>query len=114
MISPDPQWDWFKILAFSILSAVGGTLGYIMRTLDKQERLSGWRVVLEGLSAAFFAVLIGLVCMEQKLSIGYTSVIIGVLSWAGARTTFILIRSLAFRKLGVPEEKVDERSDSGN
>lgn len=114
MISPDPKLDWAKILAFAVLSIIGGSLGYTIRALDKSEKVSGWRAILEGLSAGFFAVIIGFICMEQKISFGYTFAIIGLLSWAGARTTFILVRSIALRKLGVPEEKVNERSDSGN
>lgn len=110
---PDPKWDWTRIILFSLLSLIGGSLGYTMRTLDKNEKVSFWRAMLEGLCAAFFGVITGIICMENHLSIGYSSAIIGLMSWIGARASFIIVRSIAYRRLGLPEEKKDG-SDTGN
>ena len=114
LFSPDPKWDWLKILIFTILAFLGGSLGYTMRTLDANEKLIWWRVVLEGLSAVFFAVITGLICMEQNISFGWASAIIGATSWIGSRATFIIIRSLAFKKFGIEPEKRNETSTSGD
>lgn len=97
----DPKWDWSNILLFAILSIVGGSLGYTMRTLDANEKLSFYRVALEGLSAGFIGIIAGLVCMEYGLSLGYSSAIIGVLAWMGSRATFLVARSVIAKRTGV-------------
>jgi hypothetical protein len=108
LFTPDPKWDWLKILFVTILAFLGGSLGYTMRTLDANEKLVWWRVFLEGLSAVFFAVITGMICMERGISFGWASALIGASSWIGSRATFILIRAVAFKKLGIDPEKRNE------
>lgn len=114
LFSPDPKWDWLKILFFTVLAFLGGSLGYTMRTLDANEKLVWWRVMLEGLSAVFFAVITGLICMERGVSFGWASALIGATSWIGSRATFIIVRSVAFKKFGIEPEKRNETSNSGD
>lgn len=113
MMSPDPKWDWGKMIIFAVLAFSGGSLGYTMRTLDKNEKISVWRFILEGASAVFFAVITGAICIENDITLGYMSAIIGLTSWIGSRATFLIARSIIFKKFGVaPEVKNDGSSDS--
>lgn len=113
MLTPDPKWDWTKIIIFAVLSLFGGSLGYTMRTLDANEKISLWRVLLEGLSAVFFGVVIGVLCMENNVTFGYASALIALTSWIGSRATFLILRAIAYKKVGItPEVKRDGASDS--
>lgn len=114
LFSPDPKWDWNKIIVFAVLAFLGGSLGYTMRTLDANEKPVWWKVLLEGVSAVFFAVITGMVCMEQNISFGWSSAIIGTTSWIGSRATFIIIRAVTFKKLGIELEKRNETSNQGD
>lgn len=114
LFSLDPKWDWNKIIVFAVLAFLGGSLGYTMRTLDANEKPVWWKVLLEGVSAVFFAVITGLVCMEQNISFGWSSAIIGTTSWIGSRATFIIIRAVTFKKLGIEPEKRNETSNQGD
>lgn len=100
---------WFKTATFLALAASGGVLGYIMRTVDKNQRVIWWRATLEGMGAAFVGLLVMLICQEMKLSQGYTGVIVGVCGWLGANVTIRLLESLVRSKLGIkPEDVQDE------
>lgn len=114
LFSHDPKWDWSKIIIFAVLAFLGGSLGYTMRTLDANEKPVWWKVLLEGVSAVFFAVITGLICMEQNISFGWSSAIIGTTSWIGSRATFIIIRAVTFKKLGIEPEKRNETSNQGD
>lgn len=114
LFSPDPKWDGGKIIIFAVLAFLGGSLGYTMRTLDANEKPVWWKVLLEGVSAVFFAVITGLICMEQNISFGWSSAIIGTTSWIGSRATFIIIRAVTFKKLGIEPEKRNETSNQGD
>lgn len=112
-MSPDPKWDWTKLIIFAIIAFSGGSLGYTMRSLDRNEKPSVWRVILEGASAVFFAVITGAICIENNVSIGYMSATIGLTSWIGSRATFLIVRSIAYKKIGItPEAKNDNEPPS--
>lgn len=94
---------WFKLASYAFLAFIGGALGYIMRAVDKQEKVLVWRVFLEGIGAAFVGVLVMFICQEAKFSAGYTGVIVGVCGWLGANVTIRLLEGFVRRKLGLKE-----------
>ena len=114
-----PGWDaisgswWFKTTMYVILAATGGILGYIMRAVDKSERIIWWRAALEGLGAAFVGLLVMFICQEMHLSQGYTGVIVGVCGWLGANVTIRLLESLVRNKLGLKSEVTNVPMDPG-
>jgi hypothetical protein len=99
---------WFKTAAYALLAAFGGVLGYVMRTVDKKERVIWWRAILEGLGAAFVGLLVMFVCQEMKLSQGYTGVIVGVCGWLGANVTIRLLEGMVRKKLGLRAEDLQD------
>lgn len=106
---------WFKTLMYAALAAFGGTLGYIMRTVDNQEKVIWWRAALEGTGAAFVGLLFMFVCQEMKLSQGYTGVIVGVSGWLGANVSIRLLETIVRKRLGIaPEENRNDPSTGSN
>lgn len=112
-----PGWDaisgswWFKTAMYAILAASGGVLGYIMRAVDKSERVLWWRALLEGLGAAFVGLMFMFICQEMKFSAGYTGVIVGVAGWLGANVSIRLLESLIRNKLGLKSEVTNAVAD---
>lgn len=104
---------WFRSAAYAILAMIGGILGYIMRSLDKKERVIWWRALLEGFGAAFVGLLVMLICQEMGLSQGYTGVIVGVCGWLGANVTIRLLESFVRKRLGLKLDEVID-ADSAN
>lgn len=82
----NPTWDWNVVLIFTLIALVGGALGYTARTLGDGKEFKLGIFFLEGFSAAFFGFLIGVINVEQGVSLGFGGAIIGVLSWSGSRT----------------------------
>lgn len=104
----------FKTTAYALLAAFGGSLGYIMRTVDKKEKIVWWRAALEGFAAGFVGLLVMFICQELKLSPGYTGVIVGVCGWLGANATIRLLEGIVRKKLGITETKPMELNDAAD
>lgn len=100
------SWDnwWIRAAAYTAFSAMGGMIGYTMRTLDAKQPFKLWRIIVEGSGAAFVGVLVMLVCEALNLGQQWTGVIVGVCGWLGASTTIRILESLVRNKLGVPPQ----------
>lgn len=99
----DEKW-WTKLTAYLALAVVGGILGHALRTLDKGEKLSWARSILEGLAAGFAGLLIFLLCRTLGVSEEMTGVIVGVGGWLGASATIRRIEPIAFGRFGAKNE----------
>jgi hypothetical protein len=113
MIPEDPNNEWLRYLAFTSLAAIGGVLGYIMRTIDARMKLNWWHVLLQGAAAGFVGLLSVLVCEELNLSMAWTGVAAGLLGWLGANASAGLLSKLLLKKLGISpqEQPLRERED---
>lgn len=91
---------WIKATAYVAFSAVGGMLGFIMRSIDSKQPFKIWRCLVEGASAAFVGLLVLLICQAMNLSPQWTGVIVGVCGWLGASATIRMLESVVRNKLG--------------
>lgn len=91
---------WARAAAYTLFSAIGGMLGFTMRTMDGKQPFMIWRALVEGASAAFVGLLVLLACEAINLSPQWTGVIVGVCGWLGASATIRMLESIVRRKLG--------------
>lgn len=91
---------WIKAGAYVAFSAVGGMLGFLMRSVDGKQPFRIWRCLLEGAGAAFVGLLVLLICQAMNLSPQWTGVIVGVCGWLGASATIRMLESVVRNKLG--------------
>lgn len=82
----NPTWDWNVIVIFTLIALIGGALGYTARTVGVGKEFRIGIFFVESSSSAFFGFLIGVINMEQGVSLGFGGAFIGVLSWGGSRT----------------------------
>ncbi len=107
----DPQIEWFKYVAYTLLAIIGGMLGFIMRTIDARLTINWWMVLLNGVAAGFVGFITLLICMASQLSPLWTGVIVGILGWMGANASMGLLSKIAFNKLGLNTEPKRERAE---
>lgn len=105
---------WVKAGLYACLASLGGIMGHIMRSLDRQVPVHLGRAAVEGLSAGFVGLLVALLCDAMHLSDQWTGVIVGVSGWLGANASIRMLEKVVFKKLGLssdggeePEEKKD-------
>ena len=57
--------DWLTSAGYTLLAALGGLLGYIMREHDKGNPLNGWRMAAETAGSGFVGFLVMLLCFAM-------------------------------------------------
>jgi uncharacterized membrane protein (UPF0136 family) len=106
--------DWLAV-AFTMLAAVGGLLGYLVRSMDKRQRISWPLAVVKFLTSGFVGFLVLLACRSSGVTDEWTGVVVGVSGWLGADVTIRIIESWVRTKLGIdlrPADKpLQERKD---
>lgn len=98
---------WLKTAAYLAFSAIGGMLGFTMRSLDGKQPLvkfSFWRCLVEGAAAAFVGLLVLFICQAMNLGAQWTGVIVGVCGWLGASATIRMLESVVRSKLGANQD----------
>lgn len=95
---------WLRAGAYTAFSAIGGMVGYTMRTIDGKQPFRLWRVVVEGFGAAFVGMLVMLMCEAMGLSQQWTGVIVGVCGWLGASATIRMLESVVRNKIGAVKD----------
>lgn len=75
---------YLRTPSFLFLAGIAGALGYIMRRIDSEEKISKARVVVEFCSSAFVGLLVVWACRAMGLSFEWTGVTVGVSGWIGA------------------------------
>lgn len=113
---PEDPWNswWFKATAYSLLASVGGLIGYLMRKIDAQEKISWLQALLQTIGAGFVGLLILLTCMEFNFSLQWTGVIVGVFGWLGANVTIRVLERLVLKKLGIEKQPETENVKSSD
>ena len=102
--------SWVEISIFLVFAAIGGGLGYLMRTAGRNEQATLARTVLESLSAGFLGVITLLVCRASGIDWVWSGVVVGIFSWLGAEATVMAVIRFIKRKLGID---LDPKSTGG-
>ena len=88
-------------LALILISFFGGLLGYVMRTIDAKEQVRMGIAFLEGLSSAFFGMLMYAIYKELNISLWLAFTFAGLFAWAGSRATVRALKAVVQHKLGI-------------
>ena len=109
----DTSYDLTKILVCVALSATGGLLGHLMRTMDSRKKVKVKNAFLETVAAAFVGFLMLYACEAIKLSFHWTIVTVGLCGWLGANFTITIFEKHVFQKLGIQStsRELRERAD---
>lgn len=92
---------WIRGVFYAGFAALGGSMGYVMRSIDGNQKVNAWRAAMEGFAAGFVGVIVLLTCQAMVVSEAWTGVIVGVSGWLGANVTIRLLEGLVRKKLGV-------------
>ena len=98
---PNDWQGWLKMALYACIAAIGGMLGYIMRNIDKGEKIKWVRVAVEGFASGFVGVIVLLMCQAIPLGEQWTGVIVGVSGWLGANASIRLLETMVYKKLGI-------------
>lgn len=102
-------YEWIQTALWAGFAFFGGSMGYIMRRIEKSEKVIWLRVVVEGAAASFTGILVLFVCQQMQLSLQWTGVAVGVCGWLGASWTIGALEKLLSKKLGIG--KNDQTTD---
>lgn len=109
MFQGDPfQIWWFKAICYASFAGFGGTMSYLLRSIDTKSPVSWGRAFVEATSAGFVGILVLLACQAANLGEQWTGLIVGVCGWLGASATIKMLETLVRRKLGLQEKPDDE------
>lgn len=95
---------WLKALAYAAFSALGGALGHLMRSIDKKERITWTRCIVESIAAGFVGLLVLLMCEAMGVGPQWTGVIVGVSGWLGASATIRMLEAAMRKRLGLEQQ----------
>lgn len=113
MQTPDPldQW-WIKLIAFTILAAIGGAIGHLFRIFENGHKFSLTIFIVKTLSAAFTGCLMYLLCIALNFSPVWTGICVGVFGWLGADATIKVLKSFVYNMLNVDKQEKNNDSNS--
>lgn len=81
---------WYlTALLFTLLAAIGGMVGSMIRMLDDRGNIVWFVVIVETVASAFSGVIVMLLCQALGFNLQWTGVIVGVCGWFGGRTTML-------------------------
>lgn len=108
MFNSDPNGSWMTaLLAFIGISFFGGSLGYVMRTIDSGKKVQAGMAFLEGLSAAFFGLIMYAIYREFNISLWFAFGLAGLFAWAGSRATLKALKGLLASRTGIKLDSED-------
>lgn len=113
MFENDPElMTIIKGWPYAALAAVGGFLGYVLRSLDRDAGIQWGRCVIETIAAGFVGVMVLLVCQATGMDGPWKGFIAGVFGWAGAPASMIFLEKVIFKKLGINEPEAFKKDSS--
>lgn len=102
--------EWLTSIGYTLLAALGGLLGYVMREHDKGNPLNAWRAFAEALSSGFVGFLVMLLCFAMGFDPLWSGFIVGIFGWLGANVSIRLLERIVYEKLGIKlRENTDQR-----
>lgn len=96
-----PDNKWMDLLTLTLLSALAGTLGHLMRNVQDNRKTTLGRLILEAAASGFIGYLAVLVCRASSITYEWMGVITGVLGWLGAAASIQIFEQLVRKKLGL-------------
>lgn len=96
---------WLKAFAYAAFSSLGGALGHLMRSIDKKERITWGRCIVESVAAGFVGLLVLLMCEAMGVGAQWTGVIVGVSGWLGASATIRMLEVAMRKRLGLEQQQ---------
>jgi len=93
--------EWLKAILYAFLAAIGGLLGYLLRTLESGKNVSVVRAIVETFAAGFVGVLTYFLCRALHLSDAWTGAMTGLFGWLGAIASIRILERIVYQKLGV-------------
>jgi len=107
----DPQnIGLVETLLFSLFAAVGGLLGYVLRTLNNEKTPTWFRSLIEALSSAFVGLIAMLACKAMGLDWRWSGVIVGVFGWIGAEASIAMLAKVVRRRLGIEQHDIEDNA----
>jgi len=105
--------EWLTSAGYTLLAALGGLLGYVMREHDKGNPLKAWRAATEALSSGFVGFLVMMLCFAMGLDPLWSGFIVGIFGWLGANVSIRLLERVVYDKLGIKlRENTDQRVEA--
>ena len=102
----DPNnFGLIEALILGLFAATGGLLGYLMRTIDQDEKPNFYKGMVEFFASGFVGVIGMLLCKAFEFDVIWAGVICGVFGWMGAKSSIVLITNALRRKLGVSRDE---------
>lgn len=95
----------WEVIIFGFISAVGGLLGYLMRAMNNNWKITYSRAALECASSGFVGILTMFACRALNLDWMWSGLVVGVFGWLGAGASIAVFTKLIRKKLGI---KLDE------
>lgn len=110
MIGDPDILRWFRGAAYAVLASFAGGLGYVLRTMEADAKVSYVRAFIEALSAGFVGLLAMWICQALHLSMQWTAVTVGVSGWLGANASIQVLQRVVWKRLGISpnEEQHDD------
>lgn len=105
--------EWATSAGYTLLAALGGLLGYVMREHDKGNPLNVWRALAEAAGSGFVGFLVMLLCFALGFDPLWSGFIVGVFGWLGANVSIRLLERVVYDKLGIKlRENTDQRVEA--
>lgn len=98
-----------ETVVMGLFASIGGLLAYILRTLNKEEKPSWFRGLIEALASGFVGLITMLACNALELDWRWSGVVVGVFGWLGAETSIAVLARIVRKQLGI-DTHVDKDS----
>ncbi len=100
--------NWLLWLGYAALACFGGSMGYILRSIQKKEAVNKMRILVEGASAAVVGLIVMQICQASHVEQEWTAVAVSVSGWLGASATIQVLERLLYKRLGIDKPKPDD------
>lgn len=87
-------------IKWSVFAAVGGAIGYFLRSTSVNAR----SLTIEIVGAGFMGALVSMGCQAYGFTTPLTGALVGLSALAGARATLGAMEQLVKRRLHIPDE----------
>lgn len=104
----DADSEVVKRIGYTVLAAVGGLLGYVVRQQESKETFSWSKALVQTAGSGFVGLLVAMLCTAMGIEGLWLGPIVGVFGWMGAAATMDIVSKLSLGKLGLRTDKREE------
>lgn len=90
-------------LLLSFFAGIGGTLGYLVRSIQQGKKLSWLGGLLAGMASAYIGFLVCLIGEAMEFDWRWVGAMAGVLGWIGAEASISILSRVVRNKLGIKD-----------